>query len=214
MDLVYRIETPPDVAPPVRLTTVVLIHGWKGNEEVMSIFRHAVPEGRIIVRPRAPFPVVDGGYGWIRAKRTAAAATSSEALTEGAEALQRLLRTLPEQHPVDPERLILVGFSQGAAVANLLIQSGRGSAAGVASIAGFTPRDTPTPPDLRLENLPVWVAHGRADEVVPLTAAHKTGDRYRNLGARVTQAEYDTGHKLPLQGMRDLRAWLADANPD
>lgn len=211
--LIHQYLPAPETNRGTPAPAVVLIHGWKGNEHVMSIFRQAIPPAFAIVLPRAPFAVPDGGFGWIRERTTEPESPPTYAMAEGVQALQAFLQRVPTQYPIDPSRLMLVGFSQGAAVANGLVLSGGGTVAGVASIAGFTPRDTQTPPDLRLTGLRVWVAHGTRDEVVPIQAAHDTRAHYEALGATIQMAEYDTGHKLPIQGMRDLRTWLANEPP-
>lgn len=208
IELIYKVDRPMAGETRDPVPAVVLIHGWKGNEQVMRIFRQAVPPGAAAVFPRAPFPVPDGGYGWIREKIGPAEETPAEIMTEGVAALQRLLHDLPTAHHIDPRRIVLVGFSQGAAVANSLVLTGGGPALGVASIAGFTPPRTQSPPTLRLDGMRAWIAHGSRDEWVPLSAARETEGLYRGHGATVTMDVYETGHRLPLQGMQTLRQWL------
>ncbi|RME46323.1 MAG: hypothetical protein D6796_09180 [Caldilineae bacterium] len=118
---------------------------------------------------------------------------------------------MPALYPLDPSRLVLVGFSQGAMVGNALALTRPGLLCGVASLAGAIP---PLPPEASPSFLPVefpvFIAHGVRDETVPLRAARQTREAFRRLGARVTYGEYSVGHKMNTPAMNDLRAWLAE----
>ena len=83
-------------------------------------------------------------------------------------------------------------------------------AAGVASLSGFMP-DLPDLPQASdwLAGLPVFIAHGTRDETVPLSAAQRTRDIYRRLGAVVIYGEYSVGHKANPQEMTDLKKWVS-----
>ena len=56
--------------------------------------------------------------------------------------------------------------------------------------------------------LPVFIAHGIRDETVPLSAGRKAHDLYQELGASVTYGEYDVGHKMHTDGIKDLKGWV------
>ena len=60
-----------------------------------------------------------------------------------------------------------------------------------------------------LAGLPVFIAHGTRDETVPLSAAQRTRDIYRRLGAVVIYGEYSVGHKANPQEMTDLKKWVS-----
>ena len=64
-----------------------------------------------------------------------------------------------------------------------------------------------------LAGLPVFIAHGSRDEIIPVSAAQHTRDAYSELGADVTYGEYSTAHKVNAQAMKDLKAWLAKLFP-
>jgi phospholipase/carboxylesterase len=187
---------------------VVMVHGWKGDETVMWIFKQTIPPGVAIITPRAPLAVADGGYGWFQ-RGDSELQPQPDSLWAGCEHLQRFLTQLPQQYPVDPARMVLMGFNQGAAICNTLVLTKPAQVNGVASLAGLIPEIAAESSQGNLGGLPVFIAHGTQDETVPVTAARQARDVYTRLGAQVTYGEYPTGHKLTTQGMADLKNWLA-----
>jgi phospholipase/carboxylesterase len=106
--------------------------------------------------------------------------------------------------------MVLMGFSQGAMMANALALTQPRRLKGVASLAGAVPQ-VPELIDcfVSLAGLPVFIAHGVRDETIPLSAAQQARDIYTQRGAEVTYREYPAAHKMSSQGMKELKAWLA-----
>jgi len=222
---------------------VVMIHGWGGHEGVMWIFKQTIPPGVAVIAPRAPFALEQAeGFTWFYEQGGQRLEPTPESLERGLEKLQQFLASLPELYPVDPDHLILMGFSQGAAMitALLLTHPQLKAGDGVEPLGG-EPAKASTPyardatvdsitdrtlgvvllagaqlnrPQFRpaadsLAGLPVFIAHGSEDAIIPLAMAQQVRDIYLEAGAEVTYREYPTGHKVNSQGMKDLTAWLA-----
>jgi phospholipase/carboxylesterase len=185
-----------------------MVHGWKGDENAMWLFKQTVPPGVAMVAPRAPLTVEDGGYSWFLRNGTELQPTPPESLLAGMTQLHQFLTELPQLYPIDPTRLVLLGFSQGSTMVNSLVFTYPQLAIGVASLAGLIPDIIIQTKSPNLTDLPVFIAHGTRDDIVPLNIARQTRDLYTRLGAEVIYGEYHTGHKLTMQGMADLKAWL------
>ena len=204
LNLVHRARVP-EARGGQRLPAVVMVHGWQGNEKVMGIFERAVPKGTIVVSPRAPVEVAAESHGWFQVEG------GEPSFLAGLEALQSFVRQLPQAYPVDPLRVLLMGFSQGASMCYALLSKEPELMMGVAGLAGFLPgpaRQWLAPG--RLAGKQVFIAHGTADEKVPVGQARAARDDLVRAGATVAYHEYeDVGHKLNAQGVRDLTQWLA-----
>ncbi len=209
LNLIHRSRLPASISSPA--PAVVMVHGWLGNENVMWQFEKTLPSGVIAVSPRAPFEV-GGGFGWnLPSPGGRGVGVEGESLS----ALREFVSRLPEVYPVDPSRIVLMGFSQGAAMGYALALSEPALIAGVAALAGFLPdqgRQWIAPG--RLAGKPVFIAHGAEDTAVPIEAAVSAREAMSTCGADVTYAEYPTGHKMNAQGMRDLKAWLKAVLPE
>ncbi len=204
LNLFHRIRLP-GVADGRTFPAIIMIHGWLGNENVMSIFDRVVPPGMLVVSPRAPFQVGDDHYEWYSRD-----AGDERPFAAGLDALREFVASLPRSYPVDPTRVLLMGFSQGAALSYALLLSQPQQARGAVGLAGFLPgpaREWLAPG--RLTGKAVFIAHGRQDETVPVARAQEARDALRAAGADVTYQEYDTGHKVNARGTAALKQWLA-----
>jgi phospholipase/carboxylesterase len=202
LPLAHRAELPePGDRGPY--PAVVMVHGWLGDEMVMGIFGQALPRGVVVVSPRGPLAVDDDNYGWYEHLN------DLEGFRAGLSALRGFVTGLPGAYPVDARRVWLMGFSQGAAMSLALLLSDPVLVAGVVALAGFVPEFArPWTAPRKLAGKPVLILHGREDETVTVEQAHAARDLLAAAGADVTYHEYDVGHKLNAQGMRDLQAWL------
>jgi phospholipase/carboxylesterase len=109
---------------------------------------------------------------------------------------------------VSRERVVLVGFSQGAAVAAeyALATPQRLGAIACLSGAALDP-ETGGVPNESFDGTPVLVSVGRDDPHVSVDAVEATADAFRDRDADVTERVHDdTGHEVT----DDDFAWLAD----
>lgn len=186
--------------------TVLMLHGRSGSEDAMWIFERALPKHWLVVAPRAPKIDPQGGYSWHIQEKDEW--PPMEAFSEGVERIQKLTKALAESWNADLSQLYLMGFSQGAAVAFTLASLDRESIKGVAALFGFIPCDCAYyVAEKAAAGLPVFLASGERDPLVPAELTEAAAMTLRGAGARLEHHAYDTGHKLNAQGMRDLKLW-------
>ena len=201
--LVHRVRQPESEGP---LPTAVLIHGRAGNEDVMWVFARTIPEGWLIVAPRAIADDPDGGYSW-HPRQPDIWPTLSE-FDEAITAITHFIHALPALYNADPARIFLMGFSQGAALAYATAIRQPGLVKGIAGLVGFVPEQSETALETSpLEDLPIFMAVGTQDERIPPKYARQGAKIIKTAAAQLDYHEYDTGHKLNAQGMRDLTEW-------
>jgi len=164
-----------------------------------------VPAGTIIVSPRAPLEVAHQSYGWFREEDGPAG------FAAGVDSPQAFVRQLPDVYPIEPAWVVVMGFSQGAAMSYSLLLRAPELMLGVAGLAGFLPEPARAwlAPG-RLAGKQVFVSHGDDDETVAVPFARAARNDLVRAGAEVDYHEYEgVGHKVNAQGMRDLSQWLA-----
>jgi phospholipase/carboxylesterase len=188
---------------------VVLLHGRGSDEtEILRLAAH-LPTGPRYVAVRAPI-AEGGGYAWFANRGIGRPV--AESLGETTAWFRDWLdSTVPSGQPV-----VLVGFSGGAAFAGGLALADPARFAGLAVLHGTLPFDAglPTVPG-RLAQLPVLVARGDADAVIP----HELLDRTWALltqddGARVLAHRHPGGHELTPATVEVLGGWIADRVAD
>ncbi len=195
-----------DDSAETRRPVVVMLHGRGGSEDDTWIFAKTLPRDWIAVAPRGPRHEPRGGNSWV--PRESGEWPPLAKFGGAAAAVTRLVGALPELYGADPERVFLLGFSQGAASAYASMLKSPGIALGVVGIVGFLPGKARAALASRpLEALPVLMLVGRRDRFVPRSISQDCARGLRLAGASVDYREYDVGHKVSMQGFKDLREW-------
>jgi len=189
-----------------RAPLVVLLHGLTGDEDVMWIFEPAFPPSACLLALRAPYAFPGGGYSWVDPEHG-----PMPDIPAFADAAQTIAEAAHEALRGESARaLVLAGFSQGAALALSAAALGSLLPAAVVALAGILP-----PGDLAgLHSVPIFWAHGKLDEVVPVERARRDMERLRLAGASLTYCEADVGHKLGAECVKGLQQWFADLSLD
>ncbi|HEY42660.1 MAG TPA: hypothetical protein G4O11_01630 [Anaerolineae bacterium] len=198
--LAYRVRVgiDPEVPP------VIMIHGKGGDEKVMWVLEGVLPEGGLVASPRGLYLLSEGGYQWKESRNRSWPIISNFA--RAGEALLRTVDDLERRFGLDRTRLVLMGFSQGAALAFAGAALGMLHPAALVSLAGYLPEGDI---DL-LQGSHVFWGHGLQDDLVPITRAREDVARLRTIGAEVHYCETDIGHKLGVECARGLNLWLSD----
>ena len=111
---------------------------------------------------------------------------------------------------IPASRIILAGFSQGCAIA---IQTGLRHPeplAGLLCLSGYVPLSAyvATERTDAGKSTPIFMAHGRYDNVVPFNRAEASRDLLVSLGYQVEWHEYAMQHTLCLEEVQHISAWL------
>ncbi len=197
-------------SPSANPRLLLLIHGWTGDENSMWVFTRGLSSDYWMMAPRAPHTVELNGFSWRPPHPSAFGVPSLESLLPSAEALIRLIDEYTASLKLDAKQFDLMGFSQGAAMVNLIgmLYPHRVRKMGV--LAGFMP---PGVDDLiskkPLVGKNIFVAHGTQDQLVPVDLAQASIDLLERAGAHITYCEDEVGHKLSANCLRALEAYLA-----
>jgi phospholipase/carboxylesterase len=185
---------------------VILLHGLSGDDEVMWGLEPVIPRLAYAVSPRAPFAFAGGGFSWVDPSEGPDAP-----LRAYADAVRRLVSLVEASREKAGDRsLVVMGFSQGAAVALASVALGQLAPSAIVAMAGLLPPgDLPSWP-----GVPVFWGHGLRDELVPIERARRDAARLEGAGAAVTFCEAQVGHKLGAECLKGVRRWLAELGLD
>jgi phospholipase/carboxylesterase len=198
--LIYRVRR-----DPLPGALVVMLHGLSGDENVMWIFDHALPRDATVIAPRALYAGEFGGHSWARS--VVRDDLDDVDFQEALEVLSRFMAEVIAQYEIDPQRVILMGFSQGAALSYAYSLRHPEALRGVIALAGFLPDSsravsvTPAVPHY-------LILHGTHDEAVPIDRARAARSVLEAHGAIVEYHEHHMGHKVSAQGMREIARWI------
>ena len=59
----------------------------------------------------------------------------------------------------------------------------------------------------------MFVAHGAYDQMVSMDSARRTREFLEGAGYRLAYHEYQMGHEIPAEVLRDLAPWLEETLP-
>ena len=111
---------------------------------------------------------------------------------------------------IPPERTVLMGFSQGCAMALLTGLRAPRRLAGVVGLSGYLPLAASTAAERSAANagVPLFLAHGRFDPMVTLARGTASRDALAALGYAIAWHDYPMEHSVCPQEIADLNDWL------
>ncbi len=181
--------------------SILLLHGWTGDETSMWTLASLLETGGLMASMRGIFPADPGGYSWV--DEVGGGLSALEAFDPAVEALDMVLRDIIVRTGMDLHRLVLAGFSQGAALALAAARKFSYKPAGVIAISGFLPDG-----DLDGLESPVFWGHGSQDEIIPIETAREGVGRLEGHGLKVHLCESDIGHKISHHCLRGVQEWI------
>ncbi len=125
---------------------------------------------------------------------------------------QRLAALVQQQmaQGIDSRRIILAGFSQGGAVAlhcGLRIGVHLNAVMALSTYLCLA-EDYPAALGPYARQTPVFMAHGRQDEVLDYSLGRHSADRLIDMQIEVDWREYDMPHSVCGEEVGDIRQWL------
>lgn len=208
-------------AQPV--ASIVVLHGLGADGRDFVPVAQAMDLSTIgpvrFVFPSAPArPVtINGGYemrAWYDifslSTDPAAPRKEDEAGLRESQAIVLQLVEREVQRGVPAHRVVLMGFSQGCAMTLLAGLRAQQRLAGLVALSGYLPLAATTAAQASEANrgVPVFMAHGDADDIVVLARGEAARDALAALGYPVHWHSYSMGHEVCMEEVADLNAWL------
>jgi phospholipase/carboxylesterase len=184
---------------------VVLLHGRGADETSILGLAEQLPTGPAYAAVRAPISE-GGGYAWFANRGI------GRPVAESLRATMDWFRAWLDDVAPAGRPVVLVGFSGGAAFAGGLLLDDPSRFAGAAILYGTLPFDAGLPVTSgRLVGVPVFVAQGEQDAVIPRELLDRTWNWLHDESGAPTSGRRDpVGHALSAGAVGDLAQWLYD----
>jgi phospholipase/carboxylesterase len=186
---------------------VVFLHGRGADENDLFELAPLLDPAFAVASIRGPVTIEDGGYTW--SESLAPGRYIAASLRASIVRMQRWFEQLDGGRP-DPQRIYLLGFSAGMAMASALILDEPARYAGGIFLSGALPFET----DLsitknRLADVDVFAGRGSFDTAIPADLVERTDSYLRERsGARLTERTYPIPHAISEAEMADISRWL------
>lgn len=133
-----------------------------------------------------------------------------EAGIRASQALLQALIARERERGIEVGRIVLAGFSQGGAIALHTGLRHPERLAGILALSTYLPLAAGVAAERSEASLgiPVFMAHGRFDDIIPLARARQSRTALEGLGCRLEWREYAMPHAVCGEEIADIAAWL------
>jgi phospholipase/carboxylesterase len=187
--------------------TILALHGRGSNEQDLIGLAPHLPENLLWISPRAPLLLGPNSYEWYRVKIIGK--PDPEQVASALETIDHFIDELLPAYPIDPQKLFLLGFSQGSLLSMCYALTHPTHVAGVIAQSGYIPGHINFEIDeSRVKHKPFSLTHGIQDTMIPIEWARLSRDRLQTLGVDLTYQEFQMGHSVSMDSLQVIATWL------
>ena len=195
----------PSDRDPKTAPTLLLLHGTGGDEhDMLRVGKFLLPSANLL-SPRGKV-LEDGMPRWFR--RFDEGVFDQEDLRFRTDELAQFITLAAERLGFDRNRVVAVGFSNGANIAASLLLTCPGTLAGAILFRAMVPLEPQYMP--RLSGRPVLMVEGSDDPMIPRENAERLEEMLREAGANVTVIWQPGGHNMTKEDAQQAKMWLMD----
>ena len=209
-DHLERVDLPSEFQPAAGCVVTLHGRGVTGEDLVPLAKELRLPAARFVF-PHAPFEFIGpfNGRAWYEIPPR-----THEGLIESRQLLFRLLEDL-EKEGLEPGRIVLMGFSQGAVMSLDVGIRYPKPLAGVIALSGYlySADSLGAEKSAASDGLPVLLAHGSYDDVLPLAGARQANKALQAHGFKARLVEYPMGHQVVQEELEEVRSFLKTILP-
>jgi phospholipase/carboxylesterase len=195
-------------------SVLVMLHGYGADAQDLMGLADALDPELLIISIQAPNRLDWGGYAWYNLfPAPVGFREDPESRLISEQMLATDIHAIIEQEAGSLKNVILLGFSQGAAMCYGLILRQELHTKGVeidrvVALSGYLPDDVKSL-DIRSSTLPrFFIGHGRFDELVKTKAADEAEALLQKAGASVEKHLYPIPHGISEEELADVAQWL------
>jgi phospholipase/carboxylesterase/glyoxalase family protein len=183
--------------------TLLLLHGTGGNEDDLIPLGQQLLPGAAILSPRGKVSE-HGAPRFFR--RLAEGVFDHEDLLLRTHELADFVDQATNQYGFDRQKLVAVGYSNGANIAASLLLLHPDLLRAALLFRAMVPFESEEPPDL--SGMPIFLAAGRRDTMISPDNTERLAAILQEAGADLDLRWKNTGHPLTYEEIEEAREWL------
>jgi phospholipase/carboxylesterase/glyoxalase family protein len=184
--------------------TLLLLHGTGGDENDLVPLGRALLPGAAMLSPRGN--VIENGMSRFF-RRLAEGVFDQRDLEQRTVELARFIDEAAAVYGFDRDRVIAVGFSNGANIAASVMLRGTGALHRAVLLSPMVPFEPASPPALQGDS--VFIGAGRADPIVPVEQVERLAELFADADAGVEVFWHRGGHTITNDELEAARRWLS-----
>lgn len=208
MELVHVQRAPHGEGPAPLL---LLLHGYGSNERDLFSWADRTSPEWMVISVRGPLALGGDRFAWYPVNmQEGRIVIDPKVEAESRAAVLALIDRLVHAGSVDPQRIVVAGFSQGANLAETIALTNPDRVAGFGVFSGrFVEEIRPSiKASAELARLKAFVSHGTGDQMLPVAHAEANKRELQQLGIAITYAEDNTAHTISASQLAALVEWL------
>jgi phospholipase/carboxylesterase len=204
---------------PNPATTLIILHGLGADGQDFVPVCQAMdlrPLGDVrFILPNAPerAVTVNGGYvmrAWYDVIGFGGEHREDDAGLRASQAELEALIARERERGIAAGRIVLMGFSQGCAMTLMTGLRHAEALGGLIGLSGYLPLAAATAAERHPANqaTPIFMAHGREDDIVDIGRATASRAALERLGYAVEWHDYPMPHSVCMEEIADIQNWL------
>lgn len=190
---------------------VFVLHGRGADEEDLLPIAQRFPDELAVVSLRAPDRLM-GGYTWYELDLSGGGLHQSqphpEEFRRSLDLVSESLDAAVDVYDLDPDRLGLFGFSQGAITSLSTLLETPERVDWVVALHGYLAASHADLEPDGVAGKPVFVGAGTQDQVIPVSRAKAAAERLEAVGADVTFGAYEAPHGVGPDELSDVVSFV------
>ena len=203
LGFVHRYLPPTTHAERAATTTLLLLHGTGGDEEDLIPLGRSLLPGAGILSPRGR--ILEGGAPRFF-RRIAPGVFDLEDLARQTDALAAFVDAAATTYHLDRDRIVAVGFSNGANIAASLLLRRGAHLRGAVLLSPMLPFEPEALPDLT--GVSVFMGAGEHDQMASREIVEALETKLRDAGADVTMHWTKAGHAITKEELAAAQEWM------
>lgn len=188
---------------------IFLFHGYRSDEEDLLPLVENLKETHHIFSLRGLIALYPGyAYWYLEEDDIHITAGFDEAI----HSVQDFINKAIEEYNLDSGNIVLLGFSQGAMLAQSLALIMGKSINKVVALSGCVPNFVKEKEYVKksVKHLKIFMSHGVDDTVVPYQWGEASSNYFKALGANITFKSYVSGHYVSIENKNDLVEFIKE----
>ena len=182
--------------------TILALHGTGADENDLVPLARMVDGDSAILSPRGR--VLENGKPRFF-RRISEGVFDQDDLKAQTEALAEFLDDAAARYHVRRDRVVALGYSNGANIAASLILTREKALMGAILLRPMVPFEPASA--VELNGMPILISAGKRDPIVPRPLTDRLAQMLNEYGATVTTFWQDTGHALSPHELEQVTAW-------
>lgn len=189
---------------------IIFLHGYGSNESDLFELKQEFSPDYIYLSVQAPMMLAPGCYQWYGLQPSEQSQVAANVLKHS-QLLEDFITTAVKKYHTVADKVILIGFSQGAIMSYELALQHPKYVRGIVALSGkiLAPLKEKLPPGIDLHGLSVFIGHGTVDDRVYYREATEAHALLEKTSIKPEFHSYQKmGHSITQQELTDVKKWI------